>query len=80
MPDAIVSGSLKYHISFLRPSSTTSAFLDALEEHKLPITITLNLPIARKKARAGERWRETQPSQAGAGERHLPEDIFYNIN
>jgi hypothetical protein len=35
LPDAIVSGSLKCHISFMRPSCTTSAFLDALEEQKL---------------------------------------------
>ena len=35
VPDAIVSGSLKCHISFIRPSCITSAFLDSLEEQKL---------------------------------------------
>ena len=35
VPDAIVSGSLKCHISFMSPLCTTSAFLGNLEEHKL---------------------------------------------
>ena len=35
VPDAIVSGSLKVHLSFMRPSCTTRVFLDALEEQKL---------------------------------------------
>ena len=33
--DAIVSGSLKCHISFMRPVCMRSAFLNALEEYKL---------------------------------------------
>ena len=35
VPDAIVSGSLKIHISFMRPSCTSRVFLDALEDQKL---------------------------------------------
>ena len=35
VPDAIVSGSLKCHISFMRPSCTTRVFLGALEDQKL---------------------------------------------
>ena len=35
VPDAIVYGSLKCHISFMRPLCMTRAFLNALEEQKL---------------------------------------------
>ena len=73
VPDAIVSGSLKWHISFVRPLCTPSAFLNALEEHKLTNSHYLEFSHRLEASRSkGERMGDAATASRSRG-RTFPE-------
>ena len=66
VPDAIVSGSLKIHISFMRPSCTSRVFLGALEDQKLTNDHYLESPHHLEESeRRGEVQRDAAIASRG---------------
>ena len=68
VPDTIVSGSLKCHISFMRPLYTTSAFLDNLKEQELTNSYYLESShCLEESGRRGERMRDAAKASRSRG-------------